>query len=126
MSGSEDLMDLLTVAARSVGSDAQPDPVALITRARRIRSRQKLLSLAAVVAVIFLGAATLPPLLNQDKGDVSLAAGGSLEGLKPGWTQMPDAPLSHRVGATTIWTGREVVVVGGITNPCPPDRKSVV
>jgi len=29
------------------------------------------------------------------------------------WTTLPAAPISDRVGATTIWTGREVLVFGG-------------
>lgn len=46
----------------------------------------------------------------------------------PGWTRLPDSPLSPRTSAVTAWTGHEVVVVGGTEFLCrdtaeciPPD-----
>lgn len=36
------------------------------------------------------------------------------------WQRLPDAPLSPRAQALGVWTGDEVLVVGGMTAPCPP------
>jgi hypothetical protein len=39
-----------------------------------------------------------------------------------GWKRLPDPPLSPRLGQVTVWTGSEVIVVGGdIGDPCPPN-----
>jgi hypothetical protein len=38
-----------------------------------------------------------------------------------GWTELPRGPLSPREAATGVWTGGEVLVVGGSdASPCPP------
>jgi hypothetical protein len=62
---------------------------------------------------------------------VAVAAGGSLLGTgrvsigpsEPAghWRELPTAPLSPRAGALSVWTGREVIVLGGEANPCPPN-----
>jgi hypothetical protein len=36
------------------------------------------------------------------------------------WKQLPDPPLSPRAAPTGFWTGEEVVLVGGDTEPCHP------
>ena len=49
---------------------------------------------------------------------VAGASGGSSAG---GWQSVPRGPLSPREGALGLWTGSEVLVVGGSdTSPCPP------
>ena len=37
------------------------------------------------------------------------------------WRELPAAPLSPRAYAESVWTGREVLVLGGETDPCPPN-----
>jgi hypothetical protein len=78
----------------------------------RMRTRRRFAVGAAAVAV------------------VAVAAGGSLLGtgrvsIGPSnpageWRELPAAPLSPRAYAQAVWTGREVLVLGGEKNPCPP------
>jgi hypothetical protein len=42
------------------------------------------------------------------------------------WERVPDGPLSPRSGAVVVWTGSEVLVVGGDDRPCPPNADCVV
>lgn len=37
------------------------------------------------------------------------------------WERVPDGPLSPRSYAVVVWTGDEVLVVGGDDRPCPPN-----
>ena len=41
------------------------------------------------------------------------------------WRELPVPPLSPRANAQVVWTGREVVVLGGETQPCPPNADCV-
>lgn len=114
-----ELTELLQAAARGSGTDVRPDPSALICRARRARRRQRIVGLCGVVAVAVLGATAVPALLDKGEGGVEVAAGDEKEGFKPGWTRLSDPPLSPRVRASTAWTGKEIVVVGGSIERCP-------
>lgn len=79
----------------------------------RLRGRRRLAVGAAAVAV------------------VAVAVGGTLVGtgqvsVGPAhdighWRELPAPPLSPRADAQAVWTGREVLVIGGETNPCPPN-----
>ncbi|WP_144127330.1 hypothetical protein [Catellatospora sichuanensis] len=62
-----------------------------------------------LAAVLALAACAAPP--SQQEG--SPAAG-------PGWRALPGSPLSPRAQALGLWTGREVLLIGGIDEPCPP------
>lgn len=97
--------------------DTLPTSGGDVTAARhagaRMRVRRRLAVGAAAVAV------------------VALAAGGSLLGTgrlsigpsdsRGQWRELPAAPLTPRADALSVWTGREVVVLGGETQPCPPN-----
>ena len=37
------------------------------------------------------------------------------------WERLPDPPLSPRNGTVSVWTGDEVLVVGGDEWSCPPN-----
>jgi hypothetical protein len=62
---------------------------------------------------------------------IAVAVGGTLLGtdrisIGPShsighWRELPAAPLSPRAYAESVWTGREVIVLGGETDPCPPN-----
>jgi hypothetical protein len=79
----------------------------------RLRARRRLVVGAAAVVV------------------VAVAVGGTLVGtdrisVGPShtighWRELPTPPLTPRADAQGVWTGREVVVVGGETDPCPPN-----
>jgi hypothetical protein len=66
----------------------------------------------------------------------AVAVGGSLLGtgrvsIGPSqdtghWRELPAAPLSPRANAQAVWTGEEVVVMGGETQPCPPGADCAV
>jgi hypothetical protein len=38
-----------------------------------------------------------------------------------GWTRLADWPLSPRTDASAVWTGEELLVLGGSVDSCPPD-----
>jgi hypothetical protein len=49
-----------------------------------------------------------------DPGGLQVTAdGAAYNPVRGTWRRLPPAPLSARAGATAIWTGREVLVVGG-------------
>ena len=66
----------------------------------------------------------------------AVAVGGSLIGtgrvsIGPSqhtghWRELPAAPLSPRANAQTVWTGKEVLVIGGERQPCPPGADCAV
>jgi hypothetical protein len=114
----DELTDLLQTAARTTGHGVRPDSGTLIARARRNRRRQRMAGLCAAVAMVLVGAAAIPALIDGGDGGVEVAAGEDQNDFKPGWTRLPDPPLSPRVEAVTVWTGREIVVVGGSEQSC--------
>lgn len=118
MKDDQELTALLRTAARAIG-DARPDGAAMVSGFRRARRRQGLIGAGAVAAVILLAAAVLPPLLAGD-GTVNVAAGDAAGSYGPGWTQLPDPPLSPRTGATAATVGDEIVVAGGTQRFCQP------
>src|SRR5262245_65967376 len=75
----------------------------------RMRPRGRAVLVVGVVATTALLAAGGLAGCGRSGGAVS--AGGPLgEG---SWRSLPDSPLSPRLGATTIWTGTELLVFGG-------------
>jgi len=42
------------------------------------------------------------------------------------WRELPAAPLSPRANAQAVWTGHEVIVIGGERQPCPPGADCAV
>ena len=127
MSGDEKLTELLRTASCVLGDDLRIDPRTLISRARRARRRQRIVAACAAVAVVMVGVVTIPRFLTRDDV-VDVATGGASSALEPtwtqppgpGWTRLPDPPLSPRIGATSVAAGNEVVVVGGSTLLCDP------
>jgi hypothetical protein len=65
---------------------------------------------------------------------LSMAACGVGESAAPdtargtaAWQALPASPLSPREGALGLWTGREVLLIGGSdARPCPPNASCVV
>jgi hypothetical protein len=80
----------------------------------RLKVRRRLAVGAAAVAVVAI-AAVGHGLLGADPVSIgpSHAVGE--------WRVLPPAPLSPRALAASVWTGREVIVVGGQSKPCPPN-----
>lgn len=59
-------------------------------------------------ALVVLAALALAPAgVSRPAASVSGAAGGS-------WRPLPSAPLAARSGHTAVWTGREMIVFGGV------------
>lgn len=48
------------------------------------------------------------------------------DGRAEAWERVPDGPLSPRSQAVVVWTGHEVLVVGGEDRPCPPNADCAV
>jgi hypothetical protein len=82
---------------------------------RRRRSWTRAGVAAAAVAGLALGTSLLLPSTEEPAPpETSQAASG--------WTQIADSPLSGRHGEVAVWTGTEMLVVGGsAASPCPPN-----
>ena len=82
-----------------------------------MRSTGGALSALTVAAALLLGACGDSP--------ASVAAADAEpeveDALAPGWQQLPPSPLAPRQGAAGVWTGSEVLVVGGSEALCPPN-----
>ncbi len=39
----------------------------------------------------------------------------------PAWRALPEAPIAGRIGAGVVWTGKEMLVWGGLPRPADPD-----
>jgi hypothetical protein len=108
-----------TYDARLGGLDVSGGDVVTARRTgARMRMRRRFAVGAAAVAV------------------VAVAVGGSLVGtgrvtIGPSgdtghWRELPAAPLSPRADSLAVWTGTEVIVLGGEENPCPPNADCAV
>jgi hypothetical protein len=49
------------------------------------------------------------------------APGSHAAGSTGSWEKVAESPLGPRESATLVWTGHEVLVLGGDTSPCPPN-----
>lgn len=83
----------------------------------RLRARRRAAVGLAAFAVVALGVGSA--LLGS--GRVSLGPSGG----DGHWRELPAAPLSPRAYAQTVWTGKEVLVIGGDPQPCPPNADCV-
>ncbi|WP_432979578.1 hypothetical protein [Dactylosporangium sp. CA-233914] len=73
-------------------------------------------TLAALACVAIASCTTGPGRVEPASSGVESAA----------WRRLPDGPLTAREGAIALWTGTEVLVVGGsAAPPCPPTASCV-
>jgi hypothetical protein len=80
----------------------------------RLKARRRLavgVAAATVVAVAAVGHG----LLVKDRASIGPSHSVGQ------WRELPPAPLSPRARAAGVWTGHEVIVVGGEADPCPPN-----
>ncbi len=77
MRSDDELTDLLHTASRAIGTDARPDPRALIWR---VRHRRQMVGLALTAAVALLAVAAIPSVLHRSDGGAINVAAGSAEG----------------------------------------------
>ncbi|MGH3508350.1 MAG: hypothetical protein ACRDO2_14220 [Nocardioidaceae bacterium] len=115
----DELRTALQKLAEPVSGSARPatrdDVIAEVER----RTRRRWLGVgatAASVAVVAVGATIVTgtgtgddePGLTESQADT-------------GWTRIADSPLSPRSGEVAVWTGSEMLVIGGTDQPpCPP------
>jgi hypothetical protein len=85
---------------------------------RRLRARRRVTAGVAAVVVAAAGVAGIvvsgEPHSDQPSGRVGQ------------WHELPTPPLSPRADSLAVWTGREVVVLGGLTELCPPGADCAV
>ncbi|HEY3530422.1 MAG TPA: hypothetical protein VGK78_14855 [Nocardioides sp.] len=79
----------------------------------RMRGRRRLAVGAAAIAVVAVAIG------GSMIGSGRMAVGPSSPSGQ--WRELPAAPLSPRANAESVWTGHEVIVLGGETEPCPPN-----
>jgi hypothetical protein len=78
----------------------------------RLRARRRLTVGAAAVALVAVAV-----------GGAVLRPGGVSPGPSDGgghWRELPAPPLSPRADAQGVWTGHEVILLGGQSDPCGP------
>jgi hypothetical protein len=91
-------------------------PTGSCPRRLALRDDGCVLKPALVIAVSFGLALALAP--GSAGTGTPVAAGG--------WQAVPDGPLSPRESALGLWTGSEVLVLGGSdSDPCPPNASCV-
>jgi len=78
-------------------------------RAARLRSRCAQLGPAVVVVAV------LPAVVLGATGGPVSSNGSSLARAVGGWRPLPPAPVAGRLGEGFVWTGRELVIAGGVT-----------
>jgi hypothetical protein len=102
-------LDALEPTGRDVGAARR--------EGARMRTKRRLTAGVAAVAVVAVAAAG--SLLGTGRLSIGPADGhGS-------WRELRTPPLSPRAYALSVWTGREVVVLGGSPDPCPPSADCV-
>ncbi len=101
----ESRLDAVVVDAGDAG-DARRSGAAM-----RVRRRVAVGVVAAVVAAVAVAGSVVATGLRADEP----------AGRVGQWHELPTAPLSPRASAIVVWTGREVLVVGGATRVCPPN-----
>src|SRR5688572_32281859 len=106
-----DLTRRLADAGSALAPDREVDPAPIAAAARRSHRRRRNARWGVLTAVALVGAGLATDrLVGPDDSTVETATETASPG---GWEQLPDPPLSPRDGATAVWTGQEVVVVGG-------------
>jgi hypothetical protein len=78
----------------------------------RMRTRRRMAVGATAVAVVAV--AVGGTLVGTDRIPVGPSHGTG------DWRELPAPPLSPRANAQAVWTGSEVLVIGGEEHPCPP------
>lgn len=84
--------------------------------ARRVRQRRHRRWAGALVVVVLVGAggtAGLIAVRSDDEPERVAASDGSTA--TGDWIPMAKAPIAGRAGAATLWTGKEMLVWGGVT-----------
>jgi hypothetical protein len=87
-----------------------------------MRNRRRLaaaVGCGVVALVAAVGVVLWDPAPVEEPYEVSSEL--SATAVEEGWTSLSTSPLSARTGATAVWTGDEVLVVGGSRNLCPPN-----
>lgn len=79
----------------------------------RMRVRRRLAVGAAAVAVVVAVGVGGTIAATRDQAVGPAAPRGH-------WRELPTPPLSPRADAVSVWTGHEVIVLGGDPDPCPP------
>ena len=116
----EDLQELIRQAAEDPAH--LPDFEALVRAGRRRRLMARTTMLTAVIAVVALVGAVISATVTPNRLPV---IGGQPPsdalGVKVGWSQIPMGPLTPRNAPVGVWTGSELLIVGGSAAPaCPP------
>jgi len=108
MPARHDLKQLLSEAA---GPMLDPAP-ALAQLLRRRRHRRGMVSGVAAASLLVVG--VIAVLIRSDDGttDVVSDRGEVVKGSS--WEDLADAPIDGRIGAGVVWTGREMIVWGGL------------
>lgn len=82
--------------------------------------RLVILAAAAAALVVVASVGTFLLILDDDSTDIATEPGPSdvdpdspTFGHESGWTELESGPLEPRKGAATVWTGTELIVVGG-------------
>jgi hypothetical protein len=94
--------------------DLPPGDVAAARRTgARMRTRRRWTVAGAAVVVVAVALA----------GVVGARGGGSVQPSAPlgHWRGIPAPPLTPRAESLGVWTGREAIVIGGVTQVCPPN-----
>ncbi len=111
----EELTSLLWAAAEAFDPPPTPDPAAVVTRATRRRGAQR--AAGATFAVLALVGTVMTAIRAEPARQVDEATAGPATAqdlTEYRWSGLPAAPIETRNQAAVAWTGREMVVWGGV------------
>lgn len=132
-----DTDDLIRLALRErrpeIDDAAEDEAWATVSRRaddeRRRRHRPLVVAVAAVVLVLAGAVALIRSSGDGDPaGPSDLAAdpGPTIPPGDPGtWRTLAPSPLGARYASSAVWTGREMLVLGGTDQPCPDNARCI-
>lgn len=106
-----------------VSRSVRREPGGLTRRQRYVRRPWVVVSVLLIVGLAGCGSAgdTVTAFNGPEAASTLSHASGPAEG----WVELPRSPLGPRARSVGVWTGREVLLVGGDTFMCPPSASCV-
>jgi hypothetical protein len=118
----EDVKALLTTVAEAPAAEFH-DPAGTVLHRIRVRRRRQRAAGIAVVVAVTVGALLVPALAllrptdpRPEPADTPPPSSRTIASLADGkWSTLRKAPIQARSGAAATWTGRQLLVWGGVT-----------
>jgi hypothetical protein len=102
--------------ARARAGAGNVEVAALVPSAPPRRTRRRLAAAAVVLVVLAIGLATVVSFgTSARRGSRPATSNPTRSEMPIGWSAIPASPFANRSAPLQVWTGRELLVVGGYT-----------